>query len=177
MRIVLSLLLAALLTAPSLALAEADVRVNINVGVPLPPPPPLPRAPRVFFNAPPLFLSPPSLGLYIGVDMPYDLVLISGSYYLFQDNNWYRARHYNGPWVLTRYEQLPPKIRKHKLEKIRYHRDHEYRSYHDNRPQYRGKHYRPGKPEKDGKEYRKERQHLEKEERRRDKGRHGRDDD
>lgn len=184
MRILLSLVLAALLAAPSLTRAESNVSVNINVGapiLPLPPPPPLPGAPKIFFNAPPLFLSPPSLGFYVGVDMPYDLVLVSGSYYLFQGNTWYRAGHYNGPWVATRYEQLPPQVRQYKVEKIRYYRDHEYRAYHNDRDHYRGRHYRPGREDKErrqeDKEYRKEQQRWEKEERKHHKGRHGRDDD
>lgn len=177
MRLLASLLLAALLAAPSLALAETRVGVNINVGLPappLPPPPPLPGAPRVTFDVPPLFLAPSSLGFYVGVDMPHDLILVSGSYYLFQGNHWYRANHYNGPWHATRYEQLPHQVRRYKVEKIRYHRDHEYRSYHDNREQYRGKHYRPGKEEK---QYRKEDKRRDKEERKHGKGRHGRDND
>ncbi|MGB4599414.1 MAG: hypothetical protein WBI04_05490 [Trichlorobacter sp.] len=171
MRIMVSLLLAALLTAPCFVLAETRVGVNINVGLPAPP---LPGLPRITFEVPPLFLAPPSLGFYVGVDMPHDLVLVSGNYYLFQGNHWYRASHYNGPWTSTRYEQLPQQIRRYKVENIRYHRDHEYRSYHDDRDHYRGKHYRPAK---EGKQYRKEEKRWEKEERKHHKGKHGRDDD
>jgi hypothetical protein len=184
MRIMLILLLAALVAAPVASQAESNVSVNINVGapaLPLPPPPPLPGVPKIFFDVPPLFLAPPSLGVYIGVDMPYVLGLVSGSYYLFHGNKWYRARHYNGPWETTRYEQLPPQVRRHKLEKIRYHRDHEYRAYAADRDHYRGKHYRPGKEYKErrkqDKEYRKEERRWEKDERKQHKGRHGRDDD
>lgn len=184
MRIILSLLLTAVLAVPSFALAESNVSVNINVGLPappLPPPPPLPGAPKIFFSAPPLFLAPPSLGFYVGVEMPYDIMLVSGSYYLFQGNHWYRAGHYNGPWVVTRYEQLPPQVRQYRVEKIRYYRDHEYRTYHANRDHYRGKHYRPDKEEKEHrkqeKEYRKEQKRWEKEERKHHKDRHDRDDD
>lgn len=183
MRIMMSLLLAALLAAPGAS--HAEVSVNINVGapaLPLPPPPPLPPplpgGPKIIFQAPPLFLSPPSLGFYIGVDMPYDMMMVSGNYYLFQGNNWYRARHYNGPWVMTRYEQLPPQVRRHKMERIRYYRDHEYRAYAADRDHYRGKHYRPGKERrKHEKEYRKEQKRWEKEERKYRKGSRDRDDD
>lgn len=184
MRIMLTLLLAVLLATPVASQAESNVSVNINVGapvLPLPPPPPLPPGlPKIFFDVPPLFLSPPSLGIYIGVDMPYDLMLVSGSYYLFHGNHWYRASHYNGPWAATRHDQLPPQVRRHKLEQIRYQRDHEYRAYAADRDHYRGKHYRPGKQQKErrkqDKEYRKEQKRWEKEERKQHKGRHGRDD-
>lgn len=152
MRIVFSIILAVMLAAPSFALAETNVSVNINMG-----------APRVFFDSPPLFLSPSPLGFYVGVDMSHDLVLISGVYYLFQGNGWYRADHYNGPWTVVRYEQLPYQVRQHKVEKIRYYRDNEYRDYHNNRDHYRGRNYRP---EKQYKQQFKEEKRWEKEDRR-----------
>lgn len=169
MRILFATLLSLTLLYPTLAPAESNVNVNINVGVPLPPP-----LPRIHFDAPPLFLAPSSLGFYVGVDMPHDLLLVSGSYYLFQGNHWYRARHYNGPWTLTPHEHLPYEVRRHKVDQIRYQRDHEYRSYHEHRDHYRGKHYRPGKEEK---EHWKEEKRREKEERKHHKKKHKHDDD
>ncbi|MDD2500174.1 MAG: hypothetical protein PHN92_05075 [Geobacter sp.] len=171
MRISTALVLAAILAVPSLGTAESNFNVNVNLGVPAPPPPPHVAvvAPRVVFDAPPLFLSPSSLGFYVGVDMPHDMVLISGVYYLFQGNHWYRANHYNGPWVVTRYEQLPAPVRRYKVEKIRYYRDHEYKAYHEKRDHYRGKHFRPGREGKeewrDEKDRRKEERREEREER------------
>ncbi len=170
------------MSVPTLAISETNV--NISVGVPAIA---IPAPPRVVFEAPPLFLAPPNLGFYIGVDMPHDIVFISGSYYLFQGNGWYRARHYNGPWVSVRHDRLPRSIRNHRIDKIRDYREREYRSYQHEHEHYRGRHYRPDKEEK---EYRKE-QHrrdkeekrYEKEERKRDKhehhdrGRHGGHDD
>lgn len=150
MRIATALILAALLAVPTVGTAEPHFNVNVNLGVPVPPPPPHPAAvvaPRVVFNAPPLFLAPSALGFYVGVDMPYDVVLVSGVYYLFQGNHWYRANHYNGPWVVTRYEHLPAPIKRYKVEKIRYYRDREYRVYHDRRDHYRGRHFRPERVE------------------------------
>lgn len=149
MRIATALVLAAVMALPSLGSAESNFNVNVNLGVPVPPPPTVVVAPRVVFDAPPLFLAPSSLGFYVGVDMSYDMVLISGVYYLFQGNHWYRANHYNGPWVVTRYEQLPAPVRKYKVEKIRYYRDHEYRAYHADRDHYRGRHFRPGREGKE----------------------------
>lgn len=149
MRIATALALAAVMALPSLGSAESNFNVNVNLGVPVPPSPTVVVAPRVVFDAPPLFLAPSSLGFYVGVDMSYDMVLISGVYYLFQGNHWYRANHYNGPWVVTRYEQLPAPVRKYKVEKIRYYRDHEYRAYHVNRDHYRGKHFRPDREDRE----------------------------
>ncbi len=149
MRIATALALAAVMALPSLGSAESNFNVNVNLGVPIPPSPTVVVAPRVVFDAPPLFLAPSSLGFYVGVDMSYDMVLISGVYYLFQGNHWYRANHYNGPWVVTRYEQLPAPVRKYKVEKIRYYRDHEYRAYHANRDHYRGKHFRPDREDRE----------------------------
>ncbi|MGE0918775.1 hypothetical protein [Trichlorobacter lovleyi] len=149
MRIATALALAAVMALPSLGSAESNFNVNVNLGVPVPPSPTVVVAPRVVFDAPPLFLAPSSLGFYVGVDMSYDMVLISGVYYLFQGNHWYRANHYNGPWVVTRYEQLPAPVRKYKVEKIRYYRDHEYRAYHANRDHYRGKHFRPDREDRE----------------------------
>lgn len=178
MRIVPRLLLAALLAVPSLALAE--VNVNINLGAPVLPLPPLPAPPRILFNAPPLFLAPASLGFYVGVDMPYDMVLLSGSYYLFRGNHWFRGSNYNGPWTATRYEQLPPQIRQYRVEKIRYYRDHEYRAYREDRDHYRGRYFRPGRGGnerwQDDRGYRKEEKRWEKEEHR-GGWKHGRGDD
>lgn len=162
------MLIAAALALPAGTAAESNVSVNINVGVPAPPV--VGIGPRVVFEAPPLFLAPPSLGFYVGVDMPYDLMLVSGVYYLFQGNHWYRANHYNGPWVVTRYEQLPAPVRRYKVERIRYHRDHEYRAYHDHREQYRGKKFRPDRDDRDD---RKEMRRQEHEERKQHKQRHG----
>jgi len=144
--IVSALLIA--LTTPALVTAETNV--NISVGVPAAV---LPALPHVVFEAPPLFLSPPKLGFYVGVDMPYDMVFISGIYYLFQGNGWYKAQHHNGPWQSVRTDRLPREIRNYRIEKIRDYREREYRAYEHDRNQYRGRHHRPGKEDK---EYRKE---------------------
>jgi hypothetical protein len=167
--IVTALLVA--LAVPALAAAEANV--NINIGLPTIS---VPAPPRIVFESPPLFLSPPKLGFYIGVDMPYDMVFISGNYYLFQGNTWYRARHHNGPWESVRNDRLPREVRNHRIEKIREFREREYRSYQHGRDQYRGRHYRPGK---EMQEYRKEERRQEKtqeKEERRDSKRQNREE-
>ncbi len=178
MRIIPPLLIAALVTLP--IQAQAGVNVDINVGLPVAPLPP-PIAPRVTFRSPPLFLAPGGLGFYVGVDMPYDLMLVSGTYYLFQGNRWYRASSYNGPWMAVRYDLLPAPVRQHRLERIRSDRDREYRRYREEQEHYRGRPYRPGR---DGderrygerREYRDEVPHWDRGEHRGHRD-HGRDDD
>jgi hypothetical protein len=133
-------LVVAVSTAASFA--QAEVSVNVNVGVPAPrvvvsaPPP-------VLFDVAPHFIAPSRLGFYVGVDTPYDIIFLSDYYYLNYGNRWHRARHQNGPWVEIPYRQLPPGIRKHRIEQIRSYRDEEYRVYRDDREHYRGRHFRP----------------------------------
>jgi len=140
------------------ASASAEVSVNVNIGAP-PPQVVVSGPPTVVFETPPVFISPPRLGFYIGVDVPYDIVFASDNYYIYYGNSWYRSRHYNGPWVSVRHERLPPVIRKHKVQYIRVNRDKEYRVYREQQEHYRGRHFRPDK----------ERKEEWKEERRRDK--------
>lgn len=172
-----------ILTAVSPVLADSNVGfdVNISVGnrpgvvVPAPPAVVVPAGPRIIIDEPPVFITPPRLGFYVGVDIPYDMFYISGRYYLWQDNHWYRAPHYSGPWGVVKYKNLPPGLRKHKLERIRYYRDDEYRSYHRDRGHYRGKHFKPGKEYK--KHYKQERKHDKSEYKQHGKGKgHGHGD-
>ena len=149
------------------SLAAADVGVNVNIGIPQP----------VVITEAPEFIFAPTLGFYVAVGVPYDIVLISNNYYLYRGNVWYRAPHYNGPWVMTTYRSLPPGLRKHKFERIRAVRDQEYRVYQADRDHYRGKHFRPDKQWKqarkeDNREMKEERK-MEKEERKHDDGKHG----
>jgi len=154
---VVPLVLAA--ASPVLAASDVGFDVNINLGnrpgvvVPAPPAVVVPAGPRVVIEEPPVFIIPPRLGFYVGVDIPYDIFYISGRYYLYQDNYWYRAPHYRGPWTVVQYKNLPPGLRKHKLERIRYYRDDEYRVYRMDHDHYRGKRF---KPSKEFKEHRKE---------------------
>lgn len=142
--------------------ALAEVNVNVQIGVPVYAPPPrvmVSTPPSVRFDVAPLFIAPSRLGFYVGVDTPYDIIFSSDYYYLYYSNSWHRSGHYNGPWVEVPYRQLPPGIRKHRIEKIRSYRDREYHVYRTDRDHYRGRNFRPGH----------ERKHEMKEERRRDK--------
>ena len=151
---VVPLVLAAV--SPALAASDVGFGVNINVGnqpnVVVPAPAPVvvvPAGPRVVIEEPPVFITPPRLGFYVGVDIPYDIFYISGRYYLWEDSHWYRAPHYRGPWTGVKYKSLPPGLRKHKLERIRYYRDDEYRVYRQDHDHYRGKRFKPGKEYKE----------------------------
>jgi len=146
--------------------AQAETNVNVSIGVPgprvvvPPPPPPMPPArvvvsgpPAIRFDVEPFFLAPSRLGFYVAVDTPYDIIFSSDYYYLYYGDGWYRSRHHNGPWIDVPYRQLPPGIRKHRIERIREYRDREYRVYRDERDHYPGPSFRPGhyrKPETQG---------------------------
>lgn len=164
---------AAALAVPMSALAE--VSVNVNIGVPgavvVPAPRPrimVPAPPRVVFEAPPLFLSPPQFGFYIGVDVPYDIFFSGNNYYLYYGNSWFRSGYYNGPWIEMERRHLPYGLRKHRVEYIRSYRDREYRNYDRHRDHYRGRHFRPEHVRMEHGEHRRDRDDW-KEERRHDK--------
>ena len=173
----------AVITATSSA--QAEVRVNVNV--------PAPRVvvsapPAVIFDVAPHFIAPPSLGFYVGVDTPYDIIFSSDFYYLYYGNSWHRSGSHNGPWVEVPYRELPPGIRKHRIEQIRSYRDREYRLYRNDRDHYRGRNFRPGHERKDElKEERrrdkeewkgeKRRDKEERKEEKRDRKQHGHDKD
>lgn len=148
-------LVLAVITAASSALA--DVSVNVTVGVPASRM--VVSPPSVRFEVAPLFVAPPRLGFYVGADTPYDIIFISDIFYLYYGNSWHSSRHHNGPWVEVPYRDLPPVIRRHRIEQIRSYRDREYRVYRTERDHYRGRSFRPDH----------ERKHEMREERRRDK--------
>lgn len=142
--------------------AQAEVNLSVQIGTP---PPPLPHRvvvsspPSVFFEVAPLFIAPSRLGFYVGVDTPYDIIFSSDYFYLYYGNSWHRSSHHNGPWVEVPYRELPPGIRRHRIEQIRSYRDREYRVYRSDRDHYRGRQFRPDR----------ERKEEMKQERRRDK--------
>ena len=163
---VLAFVIAAVAAAVS---AEAGVNVNLNIGVP---------APRVFVSTPPsvrfdvapLFVASPKLGFYVGVDTPYDILFSSNYFYLYYGNSWHRSQSHNGPWAEVPYRDLPPGIRKHRIEQIREYRDREYRVYRKDRDHYRGSSFRPGHEQREGvKEERRHDKEEWKDDRRRDK--------
>ena len=162
---VLVLVLAAVAAVSS---AQAGVNVNVNVGVPAPRV--VVSTPSVYFEVAPLFVAPSRLGFYVGAETPYDIVFSSDYYYLYYGNSWHHSRSYNGPWVEVHYRDLPPAIRRHRIEEIRSYRDREYRTYSNERGNYRGRHFRPDHERKEEmrQDHRRDKEES-KEERRRDK--------
>ena len=145
------------IAVPAVSAAEINVTVGVPaISVPAPPRVVIPAPPGIVFETPPLFLSPSGAGYYVGVDTPYDIVFISGTYYLFQGERWYSANHHNGPWLFVRHDRLPAALRKHSIERIRHYREQEYRYYQRDREHYRGQYYRPVYEQRE--EYRREKE-------------------
>ena len=150
------------------SVAQAEVNVSVNVGVPVPRV--IVSTPSVRFEVAPLFIAPPRLGYYVGAETPYDIIFSSDYYYLYYGNSWHHSRHYNGPWVEVPYRDLPPGIRKHRIEQIRSYRDREYRAYRNEQDNYHGRHFRPDHERKEEmkQERRRDKEEM-KDERQRDK--------
>jgi hypothetical protein len=144
--------------------AFAGVNVNINLGEPrpvivAPAPPPavyVPAPPPVYVPAPPPvevlrvdedinFVYPDALGFYVAVGVPYDLFFVNNNYYLYRDGRWLCASSSRGPWIERNYRELPPRLRRHRLERIRDYRSREYVIYSRDREHYRGRHFRSEK--------------------------------
>ena len=179
-------LLAALALSASVAYAgNVGVDMNIHLGnqpervivrEPVAPPQPV-----VSFEEDVQFVYPEPLGIYVAVGVPYDLFYVRNNYYLFRDGRWLRAPGSRGPWVVMERRDLPPGLRRHKIDRIRAYRDSEYDVYRRDRDHYRGRHFISGKEawkaqrrdekerwkevKRDEKEYRKEMKRDEKEER------------
>ena len=141
-------LAAVILVAATAAAAQGGVNIDVNIGVPppvvvAPPSPPAPAPPRVVIDAPPRFIYSPALGCYVSVEIPYDVVYIDRSYYLYNGGFWYAAPSYRGPWVVVERRRLPPLLRKYRYEQIRRFRDTEYREYLRDRDHYRGRWHNP----------------------------------
>jgi hypothetical protein len=95
---------------------------------------------------PPLFIEPPELGFHVAVGIPQNIFFVGNTYYLFRNNAWFAAPHYRGPWVVTRYNALPWKLRRYPFERVRYYRDAGYRHYREGRDAYwRSHQFRPNK--------------------------------
>jgi hypothetical protein len=140
-----------------------------------------PLAPVVSIDEDVDFVYPEDLGFYVAVGVPYDLFYVQNNYYLFRDGRWLRASGSHGPWMVMQRRDLPPGLRRQKIERIRAFRTAEYDHYRRDRDHYRGRHFHAGKEEwkaerkeakerwKDEKraekEYRKEEKRAEKEER------------
>ena len=138
----LAVMLAAVIMLSSRT-AGSEVNVNINIGVP----------PPVVVEAPPVMLFLGQPGLYVAVGIGYDIYYMSGRYYYFHDGHWFRGPGYGGPWVYVQDRSLPPGLRKYKIKDLHRFKDHEYKIYKTQGPQYKGRRFE-GKKGPEHKEFR-----------------------
>lgn len=106
-------------------------------------PKPPPRTEPITIATPPEFLFPPELGFGVAVGVPYDLFYLSGAYYFLRAGTWYRSSSYRGPWKVQGLSRLPPELRKHKLAQIHEYRAREFKSFWENKKNYKGRYFRP----------------------------------
>jgi hypothetical protein len=163
-----AVLIFAITAMTAVSTAQAEVNVSVSIGVPPPQRVVVASSPSIYFDVAPLFVAPSRLGFYVGVDTPYDIIFSSGFYYLYYGNSWHRSGYHNGPWVEVPYREMPPAIRRYRIEQIRSYRDQEYRSYRRDRDHYRGQSFRPERKEQVKDERRHDKEQI-KDERRRDK--------
>ena len=131
---------------------NVGVDVNIHLGnqlrpVILPQPPPVVVAEPVYEPEPYYeveeeveFIYPRELGFYVAVGVPYDLFYLNNAYFIFRDGRWLRSGSSRGGWVNVTYRDLPPTLRRHRMERIREYRTREYVIYQRDRDHYRGRH-------------------------------------
>ena len=118
-----------------------------------PPPPSKPPPEREFkpsakqpllVTQAPDFLFPPELDFGVAIGVPYDMFYLSGIYYYLQSGSWHRSPSYRGPWAVVGASQLPAKLRKYSLVRIREFRNREFAAFWKDKARYKGKVYHPG---------------------------------
>lgn len=109
---------------------------------------PAPPAPTFVVDDDVEFIYPQGLGFYVAVGVPYDMVYLQNNYYVYRDGRWLRSPSSRGPWVAQRFRELPPGLRRHKMERIREYRNREYVAYSRDRDNYRGRYFRDVKGER-----------------------------
>src|SRR6266567_9525840 len=151
--------LAGVLVAAALALGASaacannvGVDLNIHLGnhpqqVVVREPVAVPPPPVVSIEEDVDFVYPPELGFYVAVGVPYDLFYVQNNYYLFRDGRWLRASHSRGPWMVMQRRDLPPGLRRQRIERIRTFRNAEYDIYRHDRDHYRGRHFMTARDE------------------------------
>ncbi|MBU5613208.1 hypothetical protein [Geomonas azotofigens] len=86
------------------------------------------------------FIYPQPLGFYVAVGVPYDLFYFNNVYFSFRDGRWFRSPDNRGRWVPVGYRELPPPLRRYRIERIREYRAREYAVYQRDRDHYHGRH-------------------------------------
>ena len=118
-QILLAIGVAGLFTCQPQHEAQADVRLGVKI----------PGGPNFFFSDRPDFVYLNDYGYSVSYGGPYDVIYYGDEYFIFRDGGWYRAHDYRGPWGRIRDFELPPVIRRHRIEDIRRYRDIEYRRH------------------------------------------------
>lgn len=98
----LGALAALALAAP--ALAHTSVSIGLGIGIP---PPPV-----VVYEREPRWQYVPDERVYVvdDDDCPYDYFRYAGWYWIYDNDQWYRARRYRGPFFAVRAEYVPVPI-------------------------------------------------------------------
>lgn len=78
---------------------HAGVDVNINIG-----------PPAVVVAAPPEMIVIPQTMVYFAPDVGVDLFFSVGYWWTPKEGRWFRARAYNGPWVVVEHRHVPVEI-------------------------------------------------------------------
>lgn len=107
--------------------ADTEINVKVNVGAP----------PPIVLEAPPTMLFLPGPGVYVAVEIGYDLFFRNGHYYYFHNSHWFSATGYGGPW--GKIKHLPPGLTKFKLKELHSLRDKEFKAFKTKGTAYKGK--------------------------------------
>ncbi|HET6466420.1 MAG TPA: hypothetical protein VFH55_12495 [Nitrospiria bacterium] len=96
-------------------------------------------SPPAVVTGPPtmLFLIDP--GVYAAVGSPYDMYYITGVYFYYYSNHWYRGPGYKGPWTHVEPHSLPPGLRDYKIQELHRYRESEFKAYEAQGLKYQGR--------------------------------------
>ena len=79
--------------------------------------------PAYVIDTRPRFIVLPDYGFSVSIGTPYDMIYYDNLYYVYNNNYWYSALGYRGPWAVIQEDDLPDIIRKHRIDEIRKARD------------------------------------------------------
>ena len=100
----------ALLTGVVVSGLTAPARAGDNITIKVPTPP-LPPIPKITLRVPPPMVWLPAPKVYVARDTSHNIFYHENRYYLYQDDHWYAAPGYEGPWIVVRVDHLPPGLR------------------------------------------------------------------
>ena len=83
--------------------------------------------PSFLIDSPPSFVYLRDQGFSVSRGSSYDIVYYGDSYYVRNNDRWYRSSDYRGPWNFIQEDRLPSRLRKHTSDDLRRYRDSEFR--------------------------------------------------